>query len=68
MNAVIYNPLEEFETKHKDAHAKRTTEFFEDLVRESRIDIEQNRKTVKLYHEYKENLIKLKKKLNRWRF
>lgn len=68
MNSVIYNPLEEFDSKYRDAHAKRTNEFFEDLVRESHIDIEQNRKTVKLYHEYKENLAKLKKKLNWWRF
>lgn len=66
MNSVIYNPLEEFESKYKDVHANRTKEFFEDLVRTSRIDIEQNRKTVALYHEYKENLVKLKKKLN-WR-
>jgi len=68
MNSVIYNPLEEFDKKHKDAHSKKTNEFFEELVQRSGIDIEQNRKTVMLYNEYKENLSKLKKKLNWLRF
>ncbi len=68
MNSVIYNPLEEFETKYKDVHSQNTSQFFENLVQQSGIDIEQNRETVRLYNEYKVNLSKLKKKLNRWRF
>lgn len=68
MNAVIYDPLEEFEGRHRQAHSDNTTKFFEDLVQRSGIDIEQNRETVRLYNVYKENLSKLKKKLNWWRF
>lgn len=68
MNSMIYNPLEEFESKYKDAHFENTNKFFENLVKQSGIDIEQNRETVRLYNEYKENLSKLKKKLNGWRF
>lgn len=68
MNSVIYNPLDEFDKKHKDTHLKNTNKFFEDLVQSSGIDIEQNRETVRLYNEYKENLSKLKKKLNWLRF
>ena len=68
MNLVIYNPLEEFESKFKDLHAQYTNEFFERLVQQSGIDIERNRATVQLYNEYKENLAKLKKKLNWLRF
>ncbi len=68
MNSVIYNPLEEFDHKYRDIHSENTNQFFDNLVKRSGVDIEQNRKTVRLYHEYKENLSKLKKKLNWWRF
>lgn len=68
MNTVIYNPLEEFDKKYKDTHSENTNKFFDNLVQQSGIDIEQNRETVRLYNEYKENLLNLKKKLNWWRF
>lgn len=68
MHSVIYDPLEEFDGNYKDLHLENTNKFFEKLVQQSGIDIEQNRKTVKLYHEYKESLTKLKKKLNWLRF
>ena len=68
MNAVIYNPLEEFQTIYKDKHSENTSNFFEKLVQQSGIDIEKNRKTVQLYNEQKENLVKLNKKLNWLRF
>ena len=66
MNSVIYDPLEEFSKKYKDLHKEHTTKFFDELVKQSGIDIGANQKTVKLYTEYKENLAKLRKKLN-WR-
>ena len=63
MNSVIYNPLQEFENKYRDFHAGKTDAFFEELVKKSGVDIEQNRKTVGQYNEYKENIKDLKKKL-----
>ena len=66
MNSVIYNPLEEFDSKYRELHTENTNKFFDDLVKQSGIDIELNRETVRQYNEYKENLAKLKKKLN-WR-
>lgn len=68
MNEVIYDPLEEFGGKYKDVHFENTNKFFENLVKQSGIDIEQNLETVRMYNEYKENLTKLKKQLNRLRF
>ncbi len=62
MNKVIYNPLEEFEGKFKSLHENNTTKFFNDLVKRSGVDIEENRKTVKEYIELTENLKKLKRK------
>ena len=68
MNSVIYNPLEDYENKFKSLHAEKTNSFFEKLVKQSGVDIEKNRETVKLYNEYRENLRKLKRKLNWLRF
>ena len=68
MNAVIYDPLEEFDTKYRNTHSEKTNQFFDELVQRSGVNVEQNRKTVKLYHEYKENLAKLTRKRNWLRF
>lgn len=67
MNSIIYNPLEEYENRIKDIHLKKTNEFFENIAAQSNVNIEDNRKTVEEYNVYKENLTKLKKKLNLWR-
>lgn len=68
MDSVIYNPLEEFESKYKNAHAEHSNKFFEKLVQQSGVDIEQNRETVRRYNAYKEQLSKLTKKRNWLRF
>ncbi len=68
MNSVIYNPLEEFESKYRALHGENTNAFFEALVKQSGVDIEQNRETVRQYNEFKSNLLKLKRKLNWLRF
>ena len=65
MNSVIYNPLEEFESKYRELHLKNASEFLESLVQQSGIDIEQNRETVRVYNGYKENIAELKKKVNK---
>ena len=66
MDSVIYNPLESYEKKLKALHAENTNAYFEALVQRSGVDVEKNRETVRLYHQYVDNLKKLKKKLN-WR-
>ena len=68
MNSVIYNPLEEYEGKFKNLHSDTTSRFFDSLTERSGVNIEENRKTVKEYNDFKENLSKLKRKLNWWRF
>ena len=67
MNSMIYNPLEEFDSKFKVLHLDNTKKYLEDLVRQSGVNVEENRKTVKEYNELKENLAKIKKKFNLWR-
>lgn len=68
LQTVIFDPLEEFDQKHRNAHGEKTKQFFEKLVQQSGVDVEQNRKTVKQYHEYNENVAKLRKKYNWLRF
>ncbi|MBR2081208.1 MAG: hypothetical protein IJ980_06205, partial [Oscillospiraceae bacterium] len=67
MDSVIYNPLEAYEKKLRESHANAVNAFFEDLVKRSNVDIEENRKTVSQYNAYKGDLVKLKKKLTLWR-
>ena len=68
MNSVIYNPLEEFDSKYRQLHTENTVKFLNELVEKSGVDIELNRKTVKQYNECKEDLAKLRKKWNWLRF
>ena len=68
MDSMIYNPQEEYDSKFQSLHSDNTKKYFEELVRKSAVNIEENRKTVKEYNELKENLSKIKRKLNLWRF
>lgn len=68
MNAVIFNPLEDYEKKLKAEHRAYTEAFFRTLVEKSKVNIEENRKTVQQYHFYLESVKKLKRKLNWLRF
>lgn len=68
MNSMIYNPSEEYDGKLKDLHLDNTNKYLENLVQQSGVDVEENRRTVKQYRECKENSAKIKKKLDLWRF
>lgn len=68
MNAVLYNPLEDYEKKLRSLHTEKTNQYFENLVKGSGVDIAQNKKTVALYCEHKQMHTKLKKKRNWLRF
>ena len=68
MNTVIFNPLEEFESKYKPLHADKINAFFEELVKKSGVNVDENRQTVELYHKYNDDLVKLKRKYNWFRF
>ena len=54
LNSVIYKPLEEFKNKYQTLHADNMNLFFENLVKQSCVNIEENRATVNQYNEYKE--------------
>lgn len=68
VNAVIYNPLEEFAQRLKPLHGEKTKAFFQDLVQRSGVHAEENRKTVAEYRACLENGAQLKKQRNLLRF
>ena len=68
MDSMIYNPLEEFDGKFKNLHLDNTKKHLDELVTRSGVDVEENRKTVKEYDLLNENLSKIKRKYNLWRF
>ena len=68
MSSMIYNPLEEFDSKFKDMHIENTNKHFSELVSRSGIDIEENRKTVKSYEDERVSLKKIQGRYNLWRF
>lgn len=65
---MIYNPLEEFDQKFKHLHLDITKKHLDELVQKSGVNIEANRKTVKEHKDLSENIAKIKRKLNLWRF
>lgn len=68
INSMIYDPLAEYESKFRSLHSGKAEKFFDALREKSGIAVEENRTTVKKYHECNDNLKKQKKKLNLFRF
>ena len=68
MSDVIFNPVEEFDSKYQNLHLQNTRQFFDRLVQQSGVDIAKNRETVRQYNAYKENISKLRRKRNWLRF
>ncbi len=68
INSMIYDPLAEYESKFRSLHSEKAEKFFDALREKSGIAVEENRTTVKKYHECNDNLKKQKKKLNLFRF
>lgn len=60
---MIYDPLEDYEKRLKETHLNATNVFFEGLIKQSNVNIEENRNTVNQYNIYKDNLVKLKRKM-----
>ena len=68
MQAVIYNPVEDYENKLQQQHWDNTNAFFDQLVQRSGVDIAQNRKTVEEYETYRDKVKKMRRKRNWLRF
>ncbi len=68
MQTAIFHPLEEFEQTYQKLHREHTTRYFEELTKQSVINVEENQQTVAQYNLYRENASSVRKKYNWWRF
>ena len=61
MDSMIYNPSEEFDSKFKALHSEKTRAYFDELVKRSGVNIEENRRTVAEYDSCEAAEAKLKR-------
>lgn len=66
MDAMIYNPLQEYDSKFRVLHLEKAKSHFETLVRQSGVNVEENRKTVREHDTLKESISAVKRKLTWW--
>ncbi len=59
---LLLEPHHAYKTLYKGKHHENTVKYFDDLVKKSKIDIEENKRTVKKYKNINEEIKKLKKK------
>ena len=62
MKSMIYNPLQEYEEKFKNVHLENTKSYFSDMLSRSGVDVEENRRTVKLYESERDSVKKIRRK------
>lgn len=58
----IYEPLDMFKKQYRNEHAKNTSEYFEDLVKESGVNESENAQVVKKIRKKEKEIKRLEKK------
>ena len=67
MENLILEPLKFYEQVGREKHLQFATEHFESLVEQSKIDVEENRKTASLYRKQHEKAEKTAKKISKYK-
>lgn len=67
MDSMIFNPLEDYEKRLKDAHAANAEALFQELETRSGINREENRATVAKYNAQRQKADALGKKAGRYK-
>jgi hypothetical protein len=60
-------PLEQYSGHFKEHHARITSEYFENLVKESKVDVEANKKTVALLRDLESSIKDVSSTRRKWR-
>jgi hypothetical protein len=60
-------PLEQYSGHFKEHHALITSEYFENLVKESKVDVEANKKTVALLRDLESSIKDVSSTRRKWR-
>ena len=64
---TVYEPLKQFESEYKEKVNEEAINTYENLLKESKIDINQNEMSVKKYNETVAKNEKVKDKLTRYK-
>jgi ABC-type multidrug transport system fused ATPase/permease subunit len=64
MQFAEYQPLEEYKNTYKTLHQNNVSEYFEDLLRQSQVNENENQTTVKQINETTQRLAKVKSSFN----
>ena len=67
MDQMIFNPLEDYEKRLRDAHKANAESFFEELVARSGVNKEENAAAVAKYNAQQKKADGVKKKAGRWK-
>lgn len=67
MNGLLFEPLKYYNTEAKEKHKSNVTSHFDDLVKQSRVDVEANRATVKKYKAELDKIDKINAKIRRFK-
>src|SRR5574344_176385 len=67
MAEEIFDPLKTYNTTLKKSYKENAIKVYEELVAQSKMDVEENRKTVKEYYVLVNNSKKIRSKLNGFR-
>ena len=63
----ILEPLHDYNSKYKALFRENATKFFDSLTKESKVNVDENRATVKKYREACSKLENIKKLINKYR-
>ena len=67
-NDLLLEPLKFFEEGGREKHQENINAYFDDLVKQSGINVEENRETVKKYKSQLETIASLDKKISKFKF
>ena len=68
MDERLLEPLNFYNSNLRNTHYQNVSDFFDELVTKSKVDVELNRKTVKKYKEKMDEISKLKDKIGNYGF
>lgn len=63
-NDDLLEPVKAYESKYRDLHKKNTEDYFDDLAKKAKVNIAENRDTVKKYKKKLIEIDKIEKKLS----
>lgn len=67
MNNGIFEPLGYYQSTGREKHLELTSEYFEELVKKSEINVEENRRTVRAYKAKANEIDGLNKKISKYK-